>query len=194
MANVGVHNHSNFPAKADNKGYGYGVVDPTGFNEPYAHGTEFPYMEPDEYEDLDDEVEDLLDPDVKRKLKSKTLGHIQQVDSFPKGNYIYFSRNSMMEAPAVAKNSIVPFPSIYDSRDSVSGGYTQQKAYDGRPYKRTGTEQGWASRPPESVPGSEFFEEYEAAHLEDIPTDDERTLIKLRMLINAIHAEEKNVR
>tara|TARA_Y100000034_G_C6790117_1_gene353704 strand:+ start:141 stop:803 length:663 start_codon:yes stop_codon:yes gene_type:complete len=176
----------------DRKGLGYGVVYPTGFNEPRKAGSAYPYVEPDSYEDLEYDLafdEDELD----RFVKKINMGY-RTVDSLAKNKTDPFYRvagntpglGGVAEAGMhpVAKNSLVPFPGWSKKVQAVSGGYTTKPAYDERPALRTGTEQGYANRPPDPIELPD--DEIKAYTLQDILDDDELSLLKARKVQSKI--------
>ena len=172
---------SHSPTFADARtGLGYGSVKPTGFNATRQSQSEFPYEDPDPYEgdDIDLDVDDLeiINKANMGYLPSDSLA-VNKTDPF-----YYAAGNTTgiggVSEIAVAKNSISPIPSLYNGRQAVGGGYTQQFAYDERPAKKTGTLQGYAHRPPESQ-----FSDHDdigAYTLSDLLDDDELAIAKVQ--------------
>ena len=175
----------------DRKGLGYGQTSSTGFNSPRTTQSSYPYRDPDPYDD--DEFDDILVDDELDTFVNKINGDIRPVD-FMAGNSVdraYFvggntrGLTGVMESGiAIAKNSISPIPGWSKKAQAASGGFTQQKAYDQRAYRRTGTKQGYSHRPPPE-PGLPE-EELVAFTIHDILDDDERILAKTRAMQDKI--------
>ena len=168
----------------DRKGLGYGQLYPTGFNEPRTAGSNYPYTDPDSY---DDEYDLELDEDELDLFVKKINMGYRAVDSLAKNKTDPFYRfagntpglSGVAEAPmAVAKNSIVPFPGWSKKIQAISGGYTTEPSYTVGPALRTGTEQGYAGPPPDPI--DVFDDGLHAYTLQDILGDDEISLEKAK--------------
>jgi hypothetical protein len=167
----------------DRRGLGYGTLEPTGFNAQRKSAATYPYVTPDPYED--EEYDAAFDEDeLDQFVKKINLGY-RGVDSLAKNKTdpFYFAGGNtpglsgVSEAGMqVAKNSIVPFPGWSKKIQAVSGGFTQQQAYDERPALKTGSEQGYSNRPPSSV--EPVDDEIVVYRLKDILVDDELAWLK----------------
>jgi len=142
----------------DRVGLGYGQL-AQKFHKPWKHTDTFPFSAPDEAEDI---IDDPADEESKEAIDTKVLDFLRTDPlAFKGANRLYFvgaSTNlaSCFERPddvleeitGVARG-IIAIPGLYGKVDGPSlGGYSSWKAFDERPYKRTGTKQGWSQKPP----------------------------------------------
>ena len=144
----------------DRKGMGYGILDQT-FQGPKTSGSEFPYREKDD-KDLDD-IE--VDDDAVRSVNKKVYNFKRNDPGAEKSaNRLYFAGAAtklhacfenpefvLEEIKAIARGTKL-------FADNSLGGYSVSKAFDERPYKRTGTKKGWSESPPLSIPAAEESE------------------------------------
>ena len=169
----------------DRKGLGYGQISSTGFNDPRTRGSSYPYPEPDMYADEEDDWI-FSDDELDKFVKKINMGY-HTVDSLArnKTDPFYYVAGSTTwlggvseSGMHVAKNSLVPFPGWSKKVQAVSGGYTQQPAYDVRPALRTGTLQGWSLHPLD--PLEPVDDEIITYRLRDILDDDELAIAKIK--------------
>jgi len=165
----------------DRLGLGYGQLQQR-FHKPMVSAQTFPF--PAE-EDLGDDEYDYPSENSQTAVKSK-VGDFQPNDflAYKKANRLYYVDAATQLAACFSRpddvlaeiggigRGIVPIPGLYQNFDGPAlGGYsTAPVSFDGRPYKRTGTERGWATIPPESKIEAEI--EYE----EDDPKEEFYTL------------------
>ena len=94
----------------DKKGLGYGVLEPR-FHKPKTQNTNYPYSDPDDHVDLEDQVDvDNLDAFV---AKTNLGYHITDFMANKKNNPFYFVAGNTKLGESFAKNSMVPFPNLY---------------------------------------------------------------------------------
>jgi len=139
----------------DRKGLGYGQISPTGFNASRQSQSSYPYLDPDENEEYEYDLaftEDELDRFVKKINMGYTVVDALAGNSTDPFYYVAGNTTGLGGVSEStlhgAKNSLVPFPRLYQKKQAVSGGHTQQQAYDQRPYRRTGTLRGYFHSPP----------------------------------------------
>ena len=139
---------------------GYGQLSQK-FRKNWEMPQSYPYTPADEAEDV---LEDEHDDDSRHAIDKK-IADLQKTDSlaFKGANRLYyvgattnlsacFERpDDVLEEIAAAAKGIVAIPGLYGKSigDGPSvGAAPVNKAYDKRPYRRTGTKRGWASKPP----------------------------------------------
>jgi len=181
-----------YDAKA---GLGYGVTEPSGRFEPRQQQGSYPYTDPDPYSDLDEE-EVFDDEELDAFVTAVNLGY-NTVDylSAAGNDPFYFAAGNTKLSELSVSGGISPIPDLYKKRHASAGGGASPANYH-QPSFRTrsntqpsGTKHGF-SRAPKPM---DIVEPENAYYLDDIPSDDERTLLKLRKLIAAIHQEEDKV-
>lgn len=177
----------------DRKGLGYGVLEPQ-FHKPSVQNSNYPYLDADEHEDIEDQV----DPDNLDAFVAKTnLGyHITDFMSNKKNDPFFFVAGNTKLGESIAKNSMVPMPNLYKGRQVALGGSTSAHVHVGSSYPSRGandisygTKHGYSSAPP---PMGMRHEDIPAYKLEDILDDEDDSLVKLRTLIRDIHAEQED--
>ena len=148
----------------DRKGLGYGQLKQT-FHAPYLAPSNFPYASPDE--DLDDvELGDGSQDAVNKKVAT-----FQPIDpgAARSANRLYFvgaatkltacferPDDVLSEISALARDEYVPGnASVGGAGNTVVRSFSLSKAFDERPYRRTGTKRGWSRVPPMSKVASE---------------------------------------
>jgi len=160
------------------QGHGFGHIGkPTGAGTTHQARTEYPYTDGPEELDPEVEEEEPLDIDdvqvFANKIGQRTTGDANK----GRGNVDrqYFG---LGEGTA---NSISPFPDLYKGRQASGGaGGMAPTVYKTAPGKQggggKGSLKGW-TRPPPVMFGDEMAPAYT---LDDIPTDDERPLLKIK--------------
>ena len=161
----------------DRKGLGYGQLKNTHQGQKMRSGN-FPYRDEDPYADdeqviSDDEIDEFINK-IASGYSTVDFGASSSTDR----NY-YVAGNTrglsgVMESPM--RDSMVPYPGMYKRKDAVSGGFTQQKAYDVAPYRRTGTLKGFSKSPGVVTDLPEDDIRYDK--ISDILSDDEMAVYK----------------
>ena len=164
----------------DRQGLGYGQL-AQKFHKPWKYTDTFPFSAPDEAEDI---VLDAGDEETKSAISTKVHDFLKTDPlAFKGANRMYFVGAStnlaacferpddvLREISGVSKG-IVAIPGLYGRSDGPAvGGFSASKAFDERPFKRTGTTQGWAGNPPQSKVAAE--DEYIEEVQEDEPNDE----------------------
>ncbi len=194
----------NYRAKYDDrKGLGYGLLEPV-FDVPAIAAGTYPYSEPDNFEP---NQEDQMSDEELDAVVAKVNGHYVSTDPYASAKTDPFSMvgGNRPVKPAsnesslnVAARSMVPFPDLYAKRTGTGfGGSGESLPHPGPSYGfrtgrlGTGSKQGFASSPPESIPASDMLDE-PVDDLYDIPDSDQRTMKKLKKLISLIHDEQEH--
>ena len=170
-------------------GLGYGLSIPSGRHTPKSAQNNFPYLDPDLY---DDEIDDEEFDDIESQFLTKLNKNVFATDSLAALStdpfYFVAGNTKMSEAPAVARNSIVPIPGLYKGGFSGSavGGYSTAAAYTSQPYKRTGSKQGYFGPPPPTATPKGY--ELITFNLRDLLADDELAMAKFKALRDYIDA------
>ena len=176
----------------DKAGLGYSPVKSSGRFEPRQLQGDFPYIDPDPYSELDDE-EALELYDIDAFVTAVNMGYRPSDYLSAAGNdpFYFVAGNTKLSELTVSKG-ISPMPDLYKKRQASAGGgaspaNTHQPTFRTRKNTQpTGTKYGF-SRAPKPM---DIVEPENAYSLDDIPSDDERTLLRLRKLIAAIHQQE----
>ena len=176
----------------DRKGLGYGRLEPE-FHLPKAQHDTFPYIEPDQHEDVEEQISsEDIDSFVKKTNKGY---HITDFMSNKKNNPFYFAAGNTKIGEAIAKNSMVPIPDLYKGREVALGGSVSGHHHAGPEYPSRasgkisyGTKHGYSLSPPPMDIG---VEEPPAYEIKDIPPEDNDIILRLRQLINVIHSEQE---
>jgi len=181
----------------DRKGLGYGRLEPE-FHVPKMQHDEFPYVTPDQHEEIEDQIDD---DDLDAFVKKTNLGyHVTDYMSDRKNNPFYFAAGNTKigEGINIAKNSMVPIPDLYKGREVALGGSVSGHHHAGPEYpSRTsgdisyGTKHGYSLSPPPMATGIKELPAYE---INDIPPTEDDVMLRLRQLINAIHGEQEKER
>jgi hypothetical protein len=181
----------------DNKGLGYGVVEPTGFNEPRAAPGNFPYLDPDPHAEDNLDLGGVLSDDELDAFVAKINRGYLPSDFFATADPFYFVAGNTslnVHESAAQADSTDPDPPPYHGRKHGplfrAGAAFPYPGGGGTSYKRTGTELGYAHAPPPLAidPG---LGQYLVYDLRDMPAKDERTLFKLRALISDIIRQQE---
>ena len=186
--------HNNRPSYDDRKGLGYGQLEPT-FHVPKMAHDEFPYITPDEHEDVPGTIDS---EDLDAFVQKINMGHhITDFMSDRKNDPDYFVAGNTSLGESTLKNSLVPLPTLYKNIDGVFGGTSSAAQTNAAVPSRTsgkrltGDTVGWASPPP---PIEHPDNNNPAFSLDDIPSEEERdagNILDLRNLISAIHREQE---
>jgi hypothetical protein len=161
----------------DRKGLGYGQLKNT-YQSSRIHSDNFPYVDDDPYEE-DDEVisDDEIDEFIKKVSSGYSTVDFGAASSTDKNYYVGGNTRGLsgvMEAPM--RDSMVPYPNMYKGKVAVSGGFTQQKAYDVSPSRRSGTLRGFSKSPEPVTNLPEDDIGYDK--ITDILSDDEMAVYK----------------
>ena len=169
----------------DREGLGYGQLKNT-YQVPRMQSGNFPYLDEDPYEE-DAEVisDDEIDEFIKKISSGYSTVDFGAASSTDKNYYVGGNTRGLsgvMESPM--RDSMVPYPNMYKRKDAISGGFTQQKAYDLDSYHRTGTTRGFSNSPKPVTNLPEDDIGYDK--ITDILSDDEMAVYKavINRLVN----------
>ena len=150
-------------------GLGFAILQPR-FHKPQTLGADFPYDEPDTYEDLGEP-----DEETERAVRSKST-NFKPSDSIPQKSVrpFYFAEgkhfladcfwgiNKILVEIAAFGDSMSSVPQQARGRGSSTGGGSfPYPGGGGSNYKRTGTKRGWSQAPPLSIVAAEDLYEDE---------------------------------
>ena len=140
----------------DRKDLGYGTINPK-FQLPKKMGTNFPYVEPDEFAD-----EAYEDEDTEWAIKSKVSqatptdsGNNKSIDRayFVGGNTsladCFFRVDTVLDEIFSLGDSMSPIPSKGRSKRPSGGSATHSNVYGGTSRLRFGSKRGYFSAPPD---------------------------------------------
>ena len=183
------------------QGLGYGLATPSGRFEPRQMASQFPYLEPDLYDDMDDyrEDDDDLDAFVSKINQNYRPSDSLAANSVDRFYFVGGNTTGLTETGiAVNARSISPIPQAYKQRGPSLTGYGAAFPYPGgggTSAKKTGTLQGYFHRPPQAdVPGKNL--EIGAYRLQDLLDDDELAYFKSLLTqkkINHLSAVEEDL-
>ena len=171
----------------DRKGLGYGQTKQT-FHVPYKSNNEFPYKKIDNIDIEDEEINDETFDAVNKKILKfqmtdpgavKASNSLYFLGSATKLRSCFERPDKILEKIIKLENDIVEKENLNRWVESISmtGGFSDSKVFDIRPYKRTGTKRGWSNFPPLSKIFAEEEEENdEFYNLEDLARIHEPTL------------------
>ena len=190
------------------QGMGYGTAVPTGHNEPRQSSSHFPYLDPDHHEPPEEEI---LDDETLDAFVRKVNGDYVSSDSGRlSGNDIFYfvGANTKLASCFLRTDDILNEVESVSRRLGLGGPLgtaapTISRA-GGRvrvvPSLGTGSKKGYFSPPPrpvetdlEEVPSPDEIDQEPVWSLDDVPTDDERALVKIRNAIDSIHREQELV-
>ena len=149
----------------DRKGLGYGILDQP-FQGEKESNSDFPYLDEDNLDLEDVEVstdsisainKKVLSPQRSDPGAEKSANRLYFVGAATKLHACFEHPEEVLEEIMAIAKDIEP-----KSGSAAVGGYSSWKAFDQRPYRRTGTKKGWSEAPPLSIPA-----------LEDDESDDE---------------------
>ena len=179
----------------DRKGLGYGVLEPTSFNDTRQRQGNFPYIDPDPYAN-ESEQDEMTDEEMDAFITKINQGYVPS-DFFSaagKDRFYFFAGNTPMHEIAMHNDNINSDPPAYQGRKHGpmlrTGAAFPYPGGGGTNYKRTGTVSGFSHPPPPLAVDPELGE-YLVNDLRDMPPKDERTLYKLRVLIADIIKQQE---
>ena len=169
------------PKRDDRAGLGYGQLKQR-FHKNYTHNGSFPYTSP--VADVDDvEVDDETMEAADGKIYDFVATDFGAARSTDRMYYAGATTNLtacfdrpddvLREISLVARDMTLSNPKpVTKSQSSTVGGFSSSKAFDQRPYRRTGTKRGWSEAPPLGKIASSREEENDDLYtLEDIADD-----------------------
>jgi len=190
------------------QGLGYGTATSTGRNEPRQSSSYFPYLDPDSYEPTE---EDILDDETLDIFVRKVNGDYVSTDSERhKGNdpFYFVGANTKLVSCFLRADEILSEVEIVSHQLGLGGPLgsadpTITRA-GGRvrtvPALGTGSKKGYFSPHPKPVETDlevvltpDELDQDPVWSLEDVPSDDERALLKIRNAIDSIHKEQELV-
>ena len=189
----------NVPYKYDtNRGAGYGKVEPT-IDKPRAAMASFPYRDsvsnPRFASVEDEEDEEISDPSVMDRFVSKV--NLAFTASDPKAwrsdraGFVHNQRLALPESNIPTRTrsiAPIPFRSNYGHFNGPPIGGDMNQRYTTRSPFRTGTLKGFSSAPPDILGDDDF----EIDDLDDLPTKDQRAIIKQNLKIRAMTSGQKS--
>ena len=175
----------------DKKGLGYGSLGSQN-NKPRKLSNDFPYTKIDDSKDL--EIDDLPigEDELDLFVRMINLGHdpVDYFNSAGQDPFYFAAGNTKLKENSGTLKGLSPKPQLYKDRQaSVGGGASPANIHSPEFNSRVaprGSKVGW-SKPAEI----EIVEPDPVYKLDDIPLDDERTLIDLRKLIATIHYQQE---
>ncbi len=191
------------------QGVGYGGIASAGFHEPRQSASSFPYTDPDEY---DEEDEELVDDDMIDAFVAKINGDYVSTDSERhKGNdpFYFVGANTRLVSCFLRADDVLleveTIASKLGLNSPIGSSEPILKRSGGRkrlsPGPKTGSKKGYFSPHPkptetdlEHVPTPDMLDHISVWDLDDAPSDDERALIKIRNAIDSIHMEQEATR
>ena len=186
------------PMHDANSGGGYGRTGkPTGASTTWQSGADFPYKSVDAItdEELDDIDDVWSDEDSASKFVNKVMSKYSTHDpyAFKHGrrdnSSLAHSSNRGLGETAMA-SGISPFPNMYKNRQTSSGGMSPTIYTTGPGLKGgKGSKRGWSTRPPARTNDNNE----EARTWEDIPSDDERALLKVQNMHDELTNEFEQI-
>ena len=181
-----------------NKGLGYGVLEPTGFNSPRKAPEYFPYLDPDQYAEDDFSPDGVLSNDELDAFVAKINRGYLPSDFMATSDPFYFvAANTPLnvhESIAQADSTDSDPPPYHGRKHGPlfrAGAAFPYPGGGGTNYKRTGTVSGYSHSPP-PLAIDPALGQYAINDLRDMPDKDERTLFKLRALIANILRQQEN--
>jgi len=156
-------------------GLGYGLSKDS-FHAPRSKGGSFPYVEPDNEEEVDleislDDLEKIVNK-IATPFKSSDSLIGRSVDPFAMAN-----GNARVGIGEATAKGLVPFPNMYKKRIQVGGGVNSPKLVAPGQYNRTGTLQGWSRAPIDKLSTLEYDED---------TSSEDQALKKVRKLVRSI--------
>ena len=145
------------PKRDDRAGLGYGQLKQR-FHKTYAHDNNFPYTSPAadvDDEDVDNETIEAADGKI-YDFVATDIGAARSTDRMYYAGATTnltacFERpdDVLHEISLVARDMTLSKPKQAAKAPSTTvGGFSSSKAFDQRPYRRTGTKRGWSEAPP----------------------------------------------
>jgi len=162
------------------RGLGYGTSVPSGRSEPRISQSSYPYGDPDPYEDVLDDIDDIGDDEFITKMLGNYSGHdpLPVVDPF-----YYVGGNTKLSEALGVGSGMSPFPNMYNKRAAAVGGFSTEPAYKTGSSRRTGSKRGYFSPPPEAASVEADRHDVIVDRLKDILSDDELAVLRARLSI-----------
>ncbi len=175
-------------------GHGYGAVPggrfsakggPHPVNTANQANAMYPYMDPDQYEEDEDEATFDDDPDFKTALFNKLGVPASQDDPSPAMDKRYFVGNDLFPISEGPGRS-APYPPqapmdtastprrLYKNRGPVAGGVSPRMGHQGMGPHTYGSHAGWTGQPIARFDLDDFV----VYRLQDIPNDDQRAVMR----------------
>ncbi len=175
-------------------GHGYGAVpggrfsatgSPTPVNTANQANSSYPYQDPDEYEEDEEEVDIEDSTDFKKALFSKVGLPAMQNDPSPaydKRKFVGSDFNSISEGPGRS----APYPKqtgmtsqsdktrMYKGRGPAVGGTSPRMGRQSKGPHTYGSKAGWSNPPPVRFDLDDFI----VYRLQDIPSNDQRAVMR----------------
>jgi len=190
--NSAKHHVKGFPSYDARDGLGYGILEPSGFDQPRAFNQ---YAEPVE-EDL--EAADSIDDKTYTAVLDRLLKYTPSDPYAKYGNdpFHFVDGSTKLSELSTAKG-MVPFPRMYHGKQAVAGG-TAQRLPAGPTLtfrtriRPTGTKKGF-SEPPQPVDDIQDVTgpKYELEDIVNADPDAEH-LNRIKSLIKLIHQEQEH--
>ena len=188
---------SNFPRYDDRKGLGYGTD--SGFHQPRQKSSSYPYMEPDDFIEPDENIldDDEIDAFIKKingdtisfdPMAKKKANSFYFVGSATKIADCFYKTDEILKEVEVMSNSMYSVPGMYKSRGQGLGPGTGSPSAGGNKMwsATAGSNRGWSSSPPYTNDDPVVKIE----DLDDLMTDDEWALFLSRVSVKNIHDDQ----
>lgn len=184
MKKIKEANNPNYDLRQD---LGRGISSDKFHKQRMSQGT-FPYKEPTQnFEEQDNDLS------IAQKVINKISGNYIASDSYmSKGGGRYAmvdGSTNFSEGYYASGKSLSPISNLYKNRDGVMGQGPSGASIRPGPAQTSlsGTKVGWSQASNLKDAGSES----NIWHIQDIPTEDERTIFRLKRTIKAIHDQDK---
>ena len=162
------------------RGLGYGVAVPSGRNAPRAAQSNYPYVDPDPYEDVLNDVDDIGNDEFITKMLGNYSGH----DPLPLADpFYYVGGNTKLSEILGVGTGMSPLPAMYNKRDASVGGFSTEPSYKTGSSRRTGSKRGYFSPPPEPVAAASDRHDVIVNRLKDILSDDELAVLRAKLSV-----------
>jgi len=176
----------------DRKGLGYGIQDPSGRFAPRQLQGDFPYIDPDEYgDDEDDEILDPKDLDAFVRAVNNEYNPVDYLDTSKHDPFYFVAGNTRLGEALGISTGLSPMPGLYKKRQASAGGgavpaKTNPISFLTRS-RPTGSKKGFSSAPPPI----DIVDDDPMYQLDDLKDKDERSIGDLRKLIAMIHDQQR---
>lgn len=193
------YSNTSLANRDDRVGLGYGQLKQR-FHKSYAHDNSFPYSSPDvEVDDveIDDETIEAADGKIYDFVATdaganRSTDRMYYAGATTKLTACFERPDDVLYEINLVARDMSLSNSITSTKDSSTtiGGFSSSKAFDQRPYRRTGTKRGWSESPPLSkIASSNDYEDDDLYTLEDIESDSTSPLDELFLLSNIFMQE-----
>jgi hypothetical protein len=176
----------------DRKGLGYGLSNPSGRFAPRQLQGDFPYIDPDEYADVEDDAE-ILDPeDLDAFVRAVNIDYnpVDYLDTSKHDPFYFVAGNTKLGEALGISTGLSPMPDLYKNRQaSVGGGAVPARTHPINFLTRSrpvGSKKGFSTAPPPL----DIIEDDPMYQLDDLKDEDERALGDLRKLVAMIHRQQ----